>query len=363
MYAWIDHNTALDAWTAQRPAGAMVALDTEFMRTNTFAPKLALVQVRIDGHTALLDSPKLGAHAALAARLADPATLCVMHSASEDLEALACIVPQGPGQLFDTQIAAALARLGFGLSYQKLVAQVLGVELPKSETRSDWLQRPLSAAQLDYAAQDVAYLPELHAKLDDALGALGRRHWLAEDCTMLIERVRHALPDSQPQRAFRSAADWPRHNQVLLRRLLLWREAAARRYDKPRSWLLDDAHALGFAEQPPASAHELTERSKGLRALRSAQREEVWDLLHAPLTDADAATAAIPPPLSAAEKRTIAAMKDVVAAVAKPLDLPEGLLCSRRHLEALVTERTWPAALEGWRKPLLHDALTRLISA
>jgi ribonuclease D len=286
-----------------------------------------------------------------------------MHSASEDLEALATIVPQGPARLFDTQIAAAMARLGFGLSYQKLVAQVLGVDLPKSETRSDWLQRPLSAAQLDYAAQDVAYLPELHARLGDALDALGRAQWLAEDCAALIERVRQSMPDAQPQRAFRSAADWPRHNQVLLRRLLLWREAAARRYDKPRSWLLDDAHALGLAEQPPASATELFERSRGLRALRSVQRDEVFALLRAPLDDDEAATAPIPPPFGAAQKRAIAAMKDAVADIAKRLDLPEGLLCSRRHLETLLTDRVWPGALQGWRKPLLHDALTALLPA
>jgi ribonuclease D len=145
---------------------------------------------------------------------------------------------------------------------------------------------------------------------------------------------------------------------VLLRRLLLWRESAARRYDKPRSWLLDDAHALDLAQRPPVSSDELFERSKGLRALRGPQRTEILALLQAPLDDGDAAALPIPPPMDSAEKRALTAMKDAVAAVAKPLDLPEGLLCPRRHLEAFITDRAWPAALEGWRKPLLFEVLS-----
>jgi len=357
MHAWIDSDTALAAWIAQHSNNTLVALDTEFMRTNTFAPILALVQVKLGDEVALLDSTLLGTHAALAARLCDPANICLMHSASEDLEALAGVVPAGPAVLFDTQIAAAMAGLGFGLSYQKLVATLFGVDLPKSETRSDWLQRPLSAAQLDYAAQDVAWLPQIHARLADALESLGRSEWLAEDCNRLVERVRRAIPDPQPQRAFRGASDWPRDNQILLRRLLRWRETAARHYDKPRSWLLDDAHALDLAQRPPADTDQLFERTKGLRALRSAQRAEVLALLQAPAGEDDHATIAIPPPMSATEKGALAAMKDTVANVARQLDLPEGLLCPRRHLETSLSERSWPAALEGWRKPLLFDGL------
>jgi ribonuclease D len=361
MHPWIDDARALAAWMALRPKHNLIALDTEFMRTNTFAPRLALVQVNIGGDTALLDAPKLGDHAALAAQLSDPACVCVMHSASEDLEALAAIVPQGPAVLFDTQIAAAMAGVGYGMSYQKLVALLLGIELQKSETRSDWLQRPLSPAQLDYAALDVAYLPELHAQLVEKLARLGRTAWLDEDCRRMIERVRQSAPDPQPQRAFRGAADWPSENQALLRRLLLWREASARELDKPRPWLLDDARALNLAAQPPTDMRDLFERSKDLRALRSTQRDELFALLHAPMSEEDRNIPPIPAAMSSAEKRSAAAMKDAVAAIARELDLPEGLLCPRRHLESLIIDRTWPSALDGWRRSLLHDALLPLM--
>jgi len=358
VYEWIESPDALAAWIAAQAPQPIVGLDTEFMRTDTFRPKLALVQVNIGGAIALLDAPQLGDHAALAVRLLDPGTVCVMHSASEDLEALAPLLPAGPAQLFDTQIAAAMAGLGAGLSYQKLVVALLGIDLPKGETRSDWLKRPLSAAQLEYAAQDVVHLPLLQAQLDAKLEALGRRAWLAEDCRRLIDKVRGSAPDPQPQRAFRTAADWPRERQALLRRVLLWRDTSARTLDKPRSWILDDARSLNLVDEPPRDANDLFERSKGLRALRSAQRHELLELLQAPLTAEELdATAPVPAPLTSGEKRLVNTLRDDVARIAAELNLPEGLLSPRKHLEALVGERAWPAALEGWRRELLFDAL------
>lgn len=366
MHDWIADPQQFDEWLNAHPSDAgsdRICLDTEFMRTNTFLPRLALIQIAIGGEIALVDAPALARFDGFVARLRGTRSICVMHSASEDLEALAPMLPEGPTRLFDTQIASAMAGLGAGLSYQKLVATLLGIDLPKSETRSDWLQRPLTAAQLDYAAQDVVYLAEIHEQLARKLAALGREEWLAEDCRRLIERVRGGHPDLQPQRAFRAAAEWPAEQQARLRKLLLWREDAARRFDKPRSWLLDDAAALSLAAQAPASNDELFERTKGLRALRSSQRRELFDLLQAPLSADDLDLAPIPAHPNNAEKRALAAMKDAIDAIATRLDLPAALLCPRRHLETLLADRTWPAALEGWRRPLLHDALMPFLPA
>ena len=336
--------------------GAMIGLDTEFMRTDTFLPRLALVQVEIEGRIALVDPTADIDPQPLAAVLGDPDRSCVMHSAGEDLEALAtwqCSI----ATLFDTQIAAAFAGLGAGLGYQKLVAALCGVDLPKAETRSDWLRRPLSAQQLEYAAQDVAYLPPLHAELRQRLEQRGRLGWFAEDCARLLERARRREPDPDPQTAFRGASDWPLPAQALLRRVLRWRDATARTIDRPRSWLLDDARALDLSARVPTSVDELAERGRGLRALRSAQRAELFDVLRRPLADEELQFAPIPAAPTPREKTAIASMKEVVAAHARDLDLPESLLCSRRHLEALLATRQWPAALEGWRREVLHDAL------
>jgi ribonuclease D len=361
MPIWIQTATEMARWFAAHPAPAATGIDTEFMRTNTFSARLALVQLCIGTDIALVDTVALPQPQLLSERVADPRNLSIMHSAGEDLEALLPILPQGPGELFDTQIAAALAGHGFGLSYQKLVALVLGVEVAKAETRSDWLQRPLTAAQLDYAAQDVAWLPQLHEALDRSLDELGRRDWLRQDCRALIERATRAEPDQQPQRSLRGAAAWPIERQALLRRLLLWRDRSARTLNKPKPWILDDAHALQLAARPPLDADELFERTRGLRALRGAQRQQLLEQLLTPLADDELAIEPIPQALDAAQKRALNAMKEAVVAIATHLDIPDTLLCPRRHLETLLGERTWPAALEGWRRELLHDTLLALL--
>ncbi|HMM57829.1 MAG TPA: HRDC domain-containing protein [Rudaea sp.] len=363
MYDWISNEPDLAAWISAQPVASVIGLDTEFMRTDTFYARLALVQAGIGDRIGVIDAPALHEHAALAARLADPRTTCVMHSASEDLEALSTILPDGPANLFDTQIAAAMTGFGAGLSYQKLVAALIGVDLPKGETRSDWLKRPLTQSQLDYAAQDVEHLAQVHALLAQKLDALGRGEWLVEDSRRLVEKVCRAGPDPQPQRAYPRAFDWPREAQAMLRRVLLWREATARAIDKPRSWILDDARILDLAANPPRDGADLFERCKGLRALRGPQREELLGVLHAPLTAQDLDFTPIPPPLSGAQRRTVSGLRDAVAAIAQTLDIPDGLLCPRRHLETLVADGIWPSTLEGWRKPLLHDALMAYLPA
>ncbi len=355
MPNWIDDAAALDRVLPR--LGARLCIDTEFMRTDSFLPKLALIQIEMDGDAALVDPTACIDVAALGKVFSDPSRLCVMHSASEDLEALRPIAPAGIAQLFDTQIAAAFAGLGPGLSYQKLVAELTGVTLPKAETRSDWLKRPLTEEQIDYAAKDVTYLPTIHDQLGVKLDARGYAAWHAEDCARLAEKARRDEIDQQPQKALRAASDWDPDQQALLRRLLLWRESRARTLDKPKPWILDDARALDFVARTPSDDNDLYERGKGLRAFRGPQRAEVFELLHQPIRDDELEFDPIPPAPTAQERKAISALKEIVVVKAAELDIPDGLLCSRRHLEALWATRTWPAALEGWRREVLHNAL------
>lgn len=353
---WIAAGQLFEEWLDGIAEGGTIGLDTEFMRRDTFYAKLALIQVAADGRCALVDPLAFDCTAGV--RRLIEGRLCVMHSASEDVDALAPLLGETSLNLFDTQIAAAMCGLGFGLSYQRLVELLLETHIPKDETRSDWLRRPLSAAQLDYAEQDVAHLHELHALLDAQLRQRGRLEWHAQDCVRLAARAHRADADPQPQRAFRSASGWARAKQALLRRILIWRERAARTLDKPRSWLLDDAAMLSLAQQPPASPNELFERTRGLRALRSAPRAELFELIREPVSDAELAeTSPVPPAPSGASKAAVTAMKLAADAIALELDLPAGLLCPRRALEEYVVTRTWPEALAGWRRGVLEPAL------
>jgi len=359
---WIDHRDALRDWLAAIPADAAVGLDTEFMRRNTFYPQLALLQLGWNGRHALVDPLAFGIGDALQPLLGNGPAVTIMHSASEDLETLTPHLPDGPRQLFDTQIAAAFVGMGLGISYRALVAELAGVELDKGETRSDWLQRPLTASQRSYATLDVVYLATIHEQLSERLQQRGRSDWHAEDCERLRQRASHRHGEAQPQRSMRAAAEWPREQQAMLRRLLLWRDQTARRLDTPRPWLFDDNLALSLAQQPPASLAELEQRGRGQRSLRSAQRNELFDLLSAPIRAEDiAATASIPAHPQGETKKALGAMKELVDRRAGELDLPPGLLCPRKVLETYVVTAEWPEFLEGWRRGILHDDLPGLL--
>lgn len=359
---WIDHRDALQAWLAALPGDATVGLDTEFMRRNTFYPQLALLQLGWNGRYALVDPLAFGIGDALQPLLGDGPAVTVMHSASEDLETLAPLLPDGPHILFDTQIAAAFAGMGMGISYRALVAELAHVDLDKGETRSDWLQRPLTASQRSYATLDVVYLKTIHEQLSARLQQRDRSAWHAEDCERLKRKACHRDGDPQPQRSLRGAAEWPSEQQARLRRLLLWRDRSARHLDRPRPWLMDDALALSLAQHPPSTLTDLEQRSRGQRALRSAQRSELFELVSQPV-DAEeiAETARIPEHPQGEAKKALGAMKQQVDALATELDLPPGLLCPRKVLEEYVVTAEWPDFLDGWRHDVLHDRLASLL--
>ncbi|SEN35658.1 ribonuclease D [Luteibacter sp. UNCMF331Sha3.1] len=359
---WIDQRDALDAWLAPIGPGTVVGLDTEFMRRNTFYPQLALLQLAHGGRYALIDPLAVPLGDALAPTFAAQDVVTVMHSAGEDLEAMAPYLPDGPHTLFDTQIASAFVGMGLGISYRALVAELVGAELDKGETRSDWLQRPLTESQKLYATLDVVHLHPVHAILSERLAERGRSAWHAEDCARMKRRASQREGDPQPQRGVKPAADWPMEKQALLRRALRWRELTARALDKPKSWLLEDVQAVDLVGNLPATLASLDDRTRGTRALRSAQRQELFDLLHRPLDDAEIeATAPIVGHPVGEAKRAINDMRSAVDTLATQLDLPPGLLCARRSMEEFAMTKTWPEALEGWRRGVLYDRLSPLL--
>src|SRR5690606_9381129 len=191
---WV--NTPAELLSHLPTTPARIGLDTEFIRERTYWPQLSLVQVAFDEgdpgapRILLLDMLQPGMPGALVPLLQDRAVTKVMHSASEDLVALRHACGALPEPLFDTQVAAGLAGVGAGVGYQRLVQDLLGIAVDKGETRSDWMRRPLSPAQLAYAAEDVRHLFALHDALDARLQALGRRAWFEEDCARMLETAR-----------------------------------------------------------------------------------------------------------------------------------------------------------------------------
>lgn len=363
MPHWIETPDALAAFFTTQPA--RVGLDTEFVRERTFWPQLALVQLAVGDDVLLVDPLRPGMTQALAAILSNPDILKVMHSASEDVVALKYACGAVPQPLFDTQIAAALAGVGGGMGYQKLVEQITGVTLPKGETRSDWLRRPLSAAQLTYAADDVSYLFTLHDALVDKLQTTGRMDWLREDSQRLLENSQQDEGERWPHLAIRSAQFLDPEAQRRLLRLLRWRDVQARVSDKPRSWILDNEMAVHLARNPPGERAELLRwldsQPKAPRKLADA----VWNALATPLDDE--ASAPLARAASDRDKSLLKKLQDAVAVRTSELGLPEGVLASRRALEGLLEFQRdapggWPAGLSGWRRNELEARLTPVLS-
>ncbi len=361
MNDWIDQApllaARLHAWAGQ----PLVAMDTEFIRERTYYPQLALVQLAIPGEVLLVDPMAPGMAPVLAGFLEDAAVTKLMHSASEDLQALSRGCGAVPAPVFDTQVAAAMAGLGAGLSYLKLVEQVTGTTLEKGETRSDWLRRPLTESQLKYAADDVLYLHAVHAHLEPKLRDLGRLDWLQADSDRAIAGARNDVDDPLPHLSVRSAQTLDPAGQARLGRLLRWRDAEARRSDRPKSWVLDNELAVQLSRRPFDDFHRFSAiLDSHPKAPRKARRE-LWDLLSQPCTGKELA---LPLNRSAEtiDKQRLRNLQHAVAELAAALAIPEGLLCSRKHLESLLDMQQWPGALEGWRRSLLEPVLRPLLA-
>jgi ribonuclease D len=346
-------------------ASSRIGLDTEFIRERTWWPQLALVQVAIEApgpepsQAILLADPLLpGMCDALRDVLADTSILKVMHSASEDLVALKHACGVVPTPLFDTQIAAALSGVGAGVGYQRLVQDTLAIALAKGETRSDWMRRPLSPAQLQYAAEDVAHLFQLHDDLDARLAALERQDWLQEDCARLVDNALRDELDPWPHLAVRAAQYLDADGQLRLLRLLRWRDAYARDTDRPRAWILDSELAATLARTPPTDRDilqsQLDAHPKAPRKLADA----IWAALRTPLPDEDSA-----PPVRSddIDKGALKKLQQAVAVRSAELGLPDGVLASRRWLQPLLDGKDWPGPLSGWRRAQLEPALAPLL--
>jgi len=239
---YVNTESDLRALCEHFSGSAWLALDTEFMRTDTFYARLCLIQIACDEGIACIDPLALTDLGPLRELLYDPATVKVLHAAHQDLEILHDLYRIVPQPVFDTQLAAAMLGLGEQLGYAALVAEQHQVQLAKAHTRTDWAQRPLSAEQLDYAADDVRYLGPIYHTLRAALQDKGWLDWYREDAAALSDAARYI---NEPDEAWRRVGLAHTLNSgvelALLRALAAWRERRAQHANRPRKWIMDDA--------------------------------------------------------------------------------------------------------------------------
>ncbi|WP_444921132.1 ribonuclease D [Microbulbifer sp. CnH-101-G] len=358
---WVDSCEQLAALCAQWRQQRAVALDTEFMRSRTFYPQPALVQVGDGRHCYLIDNLAIEDLQPLRDLLLDTAVTKIMHSCSEDLETLERLLGVIPEPIFDTQIAAAISGMGAGLGYAATVRELLNIELPKSETRSDWLQRPLSDAQKTYAALDVAWLPVLYGALLKRLQEQGRETWLVEDCATLVETARSPQSPELYYQKVKGAWRLRGKQLAVLQDLCTWRECEARARNMPRNHLLKENLCMTLAQQLPRHKGALSQVGLEGRALRE-HGDTLLQLISQALERSDLPTR-LPQPLNRQQGELLKSLRKEVASIAECEKLPAEILIRKKELEALVLARDpqLQGRLCGWRADVVGRPLLKVL--
>ena len=264
---FLETSAELDELCRALRQAEILAFDTEFISENRYRPELCLIQVCYDGHLALVDALAIGSTQSFWEVVVDGPAIPVTHAGRAEL--LFCHEATGrmPSRLFDVQVAAGLAGYEYPASYANLVGRLTRDELRKSETRSDWRKRPLTPEQLQYALQDVQYLPDMYRRLERELQTLQRLDALREE---MDETQRQLLIQEVEQPWFRLASSQglrPR-GQAILVELWKWRDRKAARKNLPPRRVLRDDLLMELARREAS-------QPQGILALRGMNRSDL----------------------------------------------------------------------------------------
>lgn len=353
MIETADALTAFATGVAQAPA---LALDTEFMREKTYRAELCLLQIAVDHQAVCIDPLALPGLAPLAPLLTEGRSVKVMHAARQDLEVLLPAV--GLVQpVFDTQIAAALAGFPAQIGYAELARRLLGVELAKAHTRTDWTRRPLSAEQQEYALDDVRHLLALRASLLETLERKDRLAWLDEELAALANADTLRVEPGDAWKKVKGLPALDAGRQRLAQSIAAWRERRADERNRPRGWILDDAVLREIVLRLPRTHEALAALPEMQESVVRKCGEDLLALVR------EAGISDPPPPLPRRERpdpaqvATVKRLADLASTVAGELEIGPEVLATRRELEKLAAGRQDISLLRGWRADVIGKKL------
>ena len=358
----ITDNTALLEICNLAQQQSAVALDTEFMRVSTYFPKLGLIQLYDGERVSLIDPLAITDFSPFVALLSNPKVLKILHSCSEDLLVFLQKFDQLPRPMIDTQIMARFLGLGTSAGLAKLTQQYLNVEIDKGATRTNWIKRPLSDIQLQYAAGDVWYLLPLYHILEKELAKTPWEQAVRDDCELALSKT-HKLQERDSEKAYLDIPNVWKLNPLELSRLRIlaqWRQNVGIERDLALSYIVKSDNLWKVAKNNPRNTSEMLEMGLTENEVRVRGKKILQLLAQARRISSND----YPKPIERISedpryKKTIRLLQEKVNSL-----MPEGLtpeiVASKRTLEELIkwvwkydcSQDKLPELLIGWRKPI-----------
>ena len=266
QYQLIEDENSLRKLCQQYSEAAVLAIDTEFVRTRTLYPKLGLLQIFDGKQLALIDPIAIDDLSPFWHLLTNKNIVKVLHACSEDLEVFLTSANCKPVNLIDSQIIMSFLGHGLSMGYAAMVGHYTGVELDKSESRTDWTKRPLTQKQLDYASADVDYLFQLYPKLISEIEQAGRLDYAKQETQLLIERKFTPIDEDNLYRQMKLACRLNSKQLNTLKHLARWRFQQAKKRDLPIGFVAKDHTIMAVAQHNPQNI-EVMNKLKGAELL------------------------------------------------------------------------------------------------
>jgi len=269
-----DHVTSatqLERLVERLAAHDHVAFDTEFVSEHTYRSQLCLIQVAAPGTLAVIDTLTVTELGPFWRLLTDPRRTTVVHAGREEMGFILHAIGERPAKLFDVQVAAGLVDHDYPAGYAAIVRRLLNVQTNKAETRTDWRQRPLSAAQLDYALDDVRHLERLWRKLEAKLDAAGRMPWMEAEMAAWQEEVAESFTRKRWRR-ISGLSGLSRRELAIAREVWHWRDAVAEQRNMPPKRVLRDDLLVELCKRKSADPRQIS-------AVRGMQRSDLRHIL------------------------------------------------------------------------------------
>ncbi|MBC8208078.1 MAG: ribonuclease D [Desulfobulbaceae bacterium] len=349
-----------------------VGLDTEFIWERTYYPELALVQLALSNEECyLIDPCALNDLSPLGELLADPAVVKIFHDAPQDLMILSRATNVCPINIFDTRLAAGFAGRPATLSLSNLLSDLLDVNLPKTETRTNWLRRPLSDKQLSYALDDVRYLRAMRVLILSSLMDATVVSWMTEELDKLNNPTTYMPgPDDLRYQKIKGAGNLKREELAILQGLSTWREQEARRRNRPRGHIINDQILLALSKKPPLKSSDITGYGKISEKTVKYYGKQLMTIISENL---ERAPENYPPSLrsaklSAEDKKQLATLQEFITLKSDIAGLDPALIGSNAELKKLIKNHGQADKIaclrqaQGWRGTFLAEVLATAAS-